>query len=139
MNRPSFVAPNFAGKCKIFPERDVMLLPFQQKWVNDNSRLKLCEKSRQIGLSWTAAYRVVRQKLRKGARLDAWIASRDEVQAQLFIEDAKRFADIFGVAASDLGQNVIDDQGHTSFSLRFANGLRIHSMSSNADDFPAFG
>jgi phage FluMu gp28-like protein len=95
--------------------------------------LKLCEKSRQIGLSWCTAYRVVRQKLAKGARLDAWISSRDEVQAQLFIEDAKRFADIFGVAASDLGQSVVDDAGHTSFSLRFANGLRIHSMSSNPD------
>jgi phage FluMu gp28-like protein len=133
MNRPAFVKRDFAGRCKIFPERDVMLLPYQQRWVNDNSRLKLCEKSRQIGLSWTAAYRVVRQKLKKDARLDAWIASRDEVQAQLFIEDAKRFADIFGVAASDQGQNVIDDQGHTAFSLRFANGLRIHSTSSNPD------
>ena len=76
---------------------------------------------------------LVRQKLNKGARLDAWIASRDEVQAQLFLQDAKRFADILNVAASDLGQNVIDDDGHTAYSLRFANGLRIHSMSSNVD------
>jgi phage FluMu gp28-like protein len=133
MNRPPFIAPDFSGKCKIFPERDVMLLPYQQRWVSDNSRLKLCEKSRQIGLSWCTAYRVVRQKLRKGARLDAWISSRDEASALLFIEDAKRFADIFGVAAADQGQNVVDDSGHTAFSLRFANGLRIHSMSSNPD------
>ena len=133
MNRPPFVAPDFSGKCKIFPERDVMLLPYQQRWVADNSRLKLCVKSRQIGLSWCTAYRVVRQKLSKGARLDAWVSSRDEAQALLFIEDAKRFADILNVAASDLGQNVIDDEGHTAFSLRFANGLRIHSMSSNPD------
>ena len=109
------------------------MLPFQQRWVTDNSRLKLCVKARQIGLSWCTAYRVVRQKLSKGARLDAWIASRDEVQAQLFLQDAKRFADILNVAAADLGQNVIDDEGHTAFSLRFANGLRIHSMSSNVD------
>jgi Mu-like prophage FluMu protein gp28 len=133
MNRPPFVAPDFPGHCKIFPERDVMLLPFQQRWVTDNSRLKLAVKARQIGLSWITAYRVVRQKLSKGARLDAWIASRDEVQAQLFLQDAKRFADILNVAAADLGQNVIDDEGHTAFSLRFANGLRIHSMSSNVD------
>jgi len=26
-----------------------------------------------------------------------------------------------------------DDEGHTAFTLRLANGLRIHSMSSNAD------
>ena len=133
MNRPPFVAPDFPGHCKIFPERDVMLLPFQQRWVTDNSRLKLCVKARQIGLSWCTAYRVVRQKLNKGARLDAWISSRDEVQAQLFLQDAKRFADILNVAAADLGQNVIDGEGHTAFSLRFANGLRIHSMSSNVD------
>jgi phage FluMu gp28-like protein len=51
----------------------------------------------------------------------------------LFIEDAKRFADILNVAAEDMGENTIDDSGHTSFVLRFANGLRIHSMSSNPD------
>jgi phage FluMu gp28-like protein len=133
MNRPPFVAPDFSGKCKIFPQRDVMLLPFQERWVKDNSRLKLCVKSRQVGLSWCTAYRVVRQKLAKDARLDAWIASRDEVQALLFIEDAKKFADILNVAAADLGQNVIDDEGHTAYTLRFANGLRAHSMSSNPD------
>jgi phage FluMu gp28-like protein len=35
-----------------------MLLPFQRKWVTDNSRLKLCVKSRQIGMSWCTAYRL---------------------------------------------------------------------------------
>jgi phage FluMu gp28-like protein len=133
MNRPSFVPKDFAGHCKIFSAHDRMLLPFQQKWVKDNSRLKLCVKSRQIGLSWCTSYRLVRQKLSKDARLDAWVSSRDEVQALLFLEDAKRFADVLNVAASDLGQNVVDEQGHTAFTLRFANGLRIHSMSSNPD------
>jgi phage FluMu gp28-like protein len=133
IDRPPFVAQDFPGKCKIFPEREVMLLPFQSKWVLDCSQKKLCVKSRQIGLSWCSAYRVVRQKLREGARLDAWVASRDEVQAQLFLQDAKRFADILNVAAADLGQTMIDDDGHTAYTLRFANGLRAHSMSSNAD------
>jgi phage FluMu gp28-like protein len=131
--RPPFVAQDFPGKCKIFPERGVMLLPFQSKWVLDNSRLKLAVKARQIGLSWTTAYRVVRQKLREGAKLDAWIASRDEVQAQLFLQDVKRFADILNAGAADLGQTMIDGDGHTAYTLRFATGLRAHSMSSNAD------
>jgi hypothetical protein len=67
--RPSFVAKDFAGQCKIFPEHDRMLLPYQRRWVTDNARMKLCEKSRQIGLSWTTAYSVIRRKLAKGARL----------------------------------------------------------------------
>ncbi len=137
MNRPPFVAQDFPGKCKVFPERDVMLLPFQSKWVLDNSRLKLAVKARQIGFSWCTAYRIVREKLREGARVDAWIASRDEVQAQLFLQDAKRFADILNVAAADLGQTMIDQDGHTAFVLRFANGLRAHSMSSPPTRKPA--
>jgi len=131
--RPAFVPKDFAGQCKIFPERDVMLLPFQKRWVTDNCRLKLCVKARQIGLSWITAYSLIRRKLSKGARLDAWVSSRDEVQAQLFLEDAKRFVAVFNAAADSLGQNVIDDEGHTAFTLRLANGLRIHSMSSNVD------
>ena len=110
-----------------------MLLEYQRKWVTDNSRLKLCVKSRQIGLSWCTAYRLVRQKVREGARLDAWVTSRDEIQAQLFLQDAKRFADILHVASADLGQTIIDDAGNTSFVLRFSSGLKIHSMSSNPD------
>jgi phage FluMu gp28-like protein len=131
--RPSFVPRDFAGRCKVFPETDRMLLPYQRRWVLDNSRMKICEKSRQIGLSWTTAYSVVRRKLTKDARLDAWVASRDEIQAKLFLEDAKRFVAVFNEAASDQGKNVIDDMGNTAFVLRLSNGIRIHSMSSNVD------
>jgi phage FluMu gp28-like protein len=133
MTRPSFVPKDFAGNCRVFPATDRMLLPYQRRWVMDRSKMKLCEKSRQIGLSWTTAYSVIRRKLAKGARLDAWIASRDEIQARLFLEDAKRFVEVFHAAASDLGQNVIDEAGNTAFTLRLANGRRIHSMSSNVD------
>src|SRR5262249_40027218 len=101
--------------------------------LSDARMLKLCVKARQIGLSWITAYSLIRRKLSKGARLDAWVSSRDEVQAQLFLEDAKRFVAVFNAAADSLGQNVVDDEGHTAFTLRLANGLRIHSMSSNVD------
>jgi phage FluMu gp28-like protein len=133
MNRPAFVPRDFAGKCKIFPERDVMLLPFQHRWVTDGSRLKLCVKSRQIGMSWCTAYRLVRQKVRAGARLDAWVSSRDEIAALLFVQDARKFADVLNVAADSLGNSIVDDEGHTAYTLRFNNGLRIFSLSSNPD------
>ena len=92
-----------------------MLLPFQKLWVTDNSRLKLCVKARQVGLSWITAYSLIRRKLGKGARLDAWISSRDEIQARLFLEDAKRFAAVFNAAADSLGQNVCPP-GRRSYS-----------------------
>ena len=133
MNRPSFVKHDFPGKCQVFPQRDVLLLKYQEKWIKDPARLKLCVKSRQVGLSFATAYGLVRRKLAKGAKLDAWVSSRDEVSAQLFLADAKRFADILQVAATDQGETIIDDSGHTSFVLRFANGRKIYSMSSNPD------
>jgi len=133
MNRPPFVPQDFPGKCKIFPASDVMLLPFQQRWVRDPARIKLCVKSRQIGMTWATAYGLVRQKIRDDARVDAWASSRDETQAQLFLEDAKGFVAVFNAAAEDQGQPLVDDLGHTTFVLRLANGRRIHSMSSNPD------
>jgi len=101
--------------------------------VEDGSRLKIAEKSRQIGWTWATAYGLVRRKGLKGARLDAWISSRDEIQARLFLEDCKAFANILKTGASDFGERVIDDAGHSAYVLAMANGLRIHSMSSNPD------
>lgn len=123
----------FQGRAKNRPVRDTLLLPYQAKWVKDNSRLKLCEKSRQIGWTWCTAYRLVSTKSLADARLDAWISSRDDIQARLFLEDCKAFAGLLHLGAQDLGEKVIDDAGHSAYVLAFANALRAHSMSSNPD------
>jgi len=123
----------FAGKAKIIPARDTLLLGYQARWIKDDSRLKLMEKARQIGMSWSTAYRLVSKKSLTDARLDAWISSRDDLQARLFLEDCKNFAAILQAGAQDLGERVIDDKGHSAYVLQFANTLRLHSMSSNPD------
>jgi len=109
-------------------------LPYQAAWIKDNSKLKLMEKSRQIGLSWSTAYRLVREKSKVGVKFDAWVSSRDDIQARLFLEDCKAFAQIFQIAGEDLGLQVIDPERKISaYVLQFANGVRINSMSSNPD------
>ncbi|MEB3207332.1 MAG: terminase family protein [Synechococcus sp.] len=131
--KPSWVPATFAGKCKVFPKDSVALLPYQRAWVEDESRLKICEKSRQIGWSWAEAFRICRKQSLKNAPLDHWVSSRDEIQAKLFLEDCKAFSSILQIGANDLGQQVVDQHGYTAYVLSFANGRRIHSMSSNAD------
>jgi phage FluMu gp28-like protein len=126
-------AEKFPGKAKCIPEKNTLLLPYQAKWVRDTSRLKLAEKSRQIGWTWATAYGQVSRKSLVDARLDSWISSRDDLQARLFLEDCKNFAAILNAGARDLGEKVIDDNGHSAYVLQFANGLRAHSMSSNPD------
>lgn len=123
------------GNAKIIPsDPDGIFLHYQNKWIKDESRLKLMEKGRQIGLSWSTAYAADERTALEGARHDQWVSSRDDIQARLFIEDCKMWAKIMDMAAKDLGEVVIDQEKRLSaYVLQFASGRRIHSMSSNPD------
>jgi len=121
------------GKAKRIPaDPQAIMLPYQARWVRDESRLKLMEKSRQIGISWATAYAAVARTALSTARFDQWVSSRDDIQAQLFLEDCKMWAGHLALAAEDLGEQVIDPRDRqTAYVLRFASGRRINSMSSN--------
>lgn len=123
------------GKAKILPPNlDALFLPYQERWIKDRARLKIMEKARQIGISWSTAYPTVERTAAKGARWDQWVSSRDEVMARLFLEDCKVWAKMFDLAARDMGEVVIDAAKNlTALVLRFATGRSIYSMSSNPD------
>lgn len=123
------------GRALIIPaNREAIFLPYQGKWILDNSRLKLMEKGRQIGLSWSTAYAAVSRTAMESAKRDQWVSSRDDIQARLFLEDCKLWAGNLDLAAKDLGEQALDaDNKHSAYVLRFANGMRINSMSSNPD------
>jgi len=109
-----------------------LFLPYQRRWILGKSRMKIMEKARQIGMSWATAYSAVRRAAQQGARQDVWVSSRDEVQARLFLQDCKTWAQVLSLAAQDLGEVVVGDDGRSSASvLEFASGRRIYSLSSN--------
>jgi len=123
------------GNARIVPVNpDGLFLSGQERWIKDNSRLKLMEKGRQIGISWSTAYAADERTAKAGNRCDQWVSSRDDLQARLFIEDCKMWAQVLNLAALDLGEKVIDENNKlTAYVLEFASGKRIHSMSSNPD------
>ncbi len=123
------------GAAKIMPANPgAIFLPFQSRWIEDEARLKLMEKSRQIGISWSTAYAANQRTAVAGARNDQWVSSRDDIQARLFLEDCKLWARAMDIAARDMGSQVIDEAAkQTAYVLHFPNGRRIHSMSSNPD------
>lgn len=123
------------GNARIIPDNpEALFLPYQGKWIKDRSRLKLMEKGRQIGLSWSTAYAADERTAAAGARNDQWVSSRDDIQARLFLEDCKMFAKVLNMAAKDLGERVIDDKNKiTAYVLEFDSSKRIYSMSSNPD------
>jgi len=106
-------------------------LPYQQAWIADEARLKIMEKSRQVGISYTDAYDSVRKVCQRGARLDVWVSSRDETQARLYLDDCKSWVRILQLAATDLGQVVVEGTDFPAYVLEFASGLKIYSVSSN--------
>src|SRR5260370_25675004 len=81
-------------------------LPYQARWIEDKSPLKIMEKSRQVGMSYATAYSAVERAAAKDARLDVWVSSRDETQAKLFLEDCQACAGILKRAAVYIGQAV---------------------------------
>lgn len=123
------------GRAKCLPENPkAIFLAYQERWIKDPARLKVMEKSRQIGLSWSTAYPLVERTAAASARYDQWVSSRDEIQARLFLQDCKMWAEAFNLVARDLGEVVIDSRKNlTALVLRFASGRRIYSMSSNPD------
>lgn len=109
-------------------------LPYQEKWIRDESRNKIAEKSRRCGLTFAEEYRRVERICAQGARYDAYITSKDEGLAKQFIRESKGFASMFGMAANDIGEVTFDrDKGHSAFALEAATGKRIYSLSSNPD------
>ena len=59
------------GNAKIIPANPRgLFLPYQGKWIKDKSRLKLMEKGRQIGLSWSTAWACDERTAMQGNRHD---------------------------------------------------------------------
>lgn len=109
-------------------------LPYQTAWIKDQARLKICEKGRQIGLSYADSYDTVRKVAPKEARLPVFVSSRDMVQAKQYLNYCKRWARVLNYAAEDLGEVLFDKaKDLTAFELRFGNGLSIYSLSSSPD------
>jgi len=115
-------------------EKENYFLPYQARWIKDQARLKIVEKSRQIGFSYADSYDSVKKVAPKNARLDVWVTSRDEIQAKQYLLYCKRWARVLNHAAEDLGEVLIDKEKNISAQvLRFANGLCIYCLSSNPD------
>lgn len=121
-------------------------LPYQQRWINDESPLKLYEKSRRVGITYATSYRAVRKCLREkdNSTFVQWVSSRDALTAKSFVVDyvAKWAREANAVARGLDGANVevVDEKhGITAFVVRFRNGAKICSLSSNPMAFAGKG
>ena len=82
-------------------------LPYQLRWLNDKSKVKIWEKSRRIGATYVQSYEDVRDCVYK--RVPAvWFSSADESAAKEYIDYCEQWVKLFNMSAKSLGEVIID-------------------------------
>jgi phage FluMu gp28-like protein len=112
-------------------DRADVLLPYQIRWLADEAPVKVAEKSRRIGLTWTeAAASALAASASKG--LDTWYLGYNHDMALEFIETAAAWARQFNKAAREIEQIAIDDERRDilAYRIRFSSGHKIVALSS---------
>ena len=118
---------------------DEFFLPYQKAWILDNSRIKLMEKSRQIGMSWTCAYELVRRHCQSAQKYDSWVSSRDELQAKLdktydsLSAEAKSYLETLKEKYGDIHFFVADCSSDEEMNQYFAMGTKKYSCVISTD------
>lgn len=119
-------------------------LPYQERWINDDSTLKIAEKSRRVGFTYASSYRMFRKCMKRGKGFTQWVSSRDQLTAQELIRDyISRWCKLANVVAKGMyGEDVVvvdPAKNITAFQCVFPTGARIISLSSTPEAFAGKG
>lgn len=127
MSLPDFIS---------FDENE-LLLGYQKRWIDDESPVKIAEKSRRTGLTWAEAADAVltasRTKAAQGTN-HFYVGSNKEM-AREFIEACAMWAKAFDKAAKQINEEVFIDEGKEgkeilTFVVHFSSGFKIQALSS---------
>jgi phage FluMu gp28-like protein len=114
-------------------------LPYQVRWLADQSRIKIWEKSRRIGATYVQAYEDVRDCV-KGLVPSVWFSSADETAAKEYILYCEKWVRLFNVVAKGLEiTEVVDERDIRVYAVDFTAGPRINALSSNPKAFRSKG
>lgn len=115
-----------------------LLLGYQKRWMQDTSQVKLWEKSRRIGASWTDACDSVLEAAADNGQ-DALYIGYSQDMAREYIDDCAMWARAFSKAAGEIAEFVFDDADPEkpddvrqikAFRIDFASGHKVLALSS---------
>ena len=113
-----------------------VLLPYQKKWHQDMSPVRILVKSRRIGGTWGClAAEATLEAAHKGGMNQYYVGYNKEMAAE-FIGDCASFAKAYQVVASSisvsLDKSVVDDETKDilRYRIRMASGHEIVALSS---------
>lgn len=125
----------FEQRKPIIDDDGAVLLPYQQRWLADTSKVKIVEKSRRIGLSWAEACDSVLCAAATTG-MDVWYIGYVKDMAIEFILDCAQWAEHFQSLAEsiEISEDVFlegeEKKSVFAFSIKFASGNRITALSS---------
>jgi len=111
----------------------VVLLPYQQRWIADESPLKIGEKSRRVGWTWGEAADDVLIASREEHSSNVFYIGPTQDMALEFIEACAMWARAFDYAASEIEEGIFvdGDKEIKTYKIDFpATGRRIVALSS---------
>jgi phage FluMu gp28-like protein len=109
----------------------LQLLPYQRRWVEDDSHLKIVVKARQIGCSFAASIRALLECLKKKT---TWIfLSKGERQSRLLMEKVQEHIKSCGILARACESSFFEGTLIKQLEVRFANGSVIYGLPANPD------
>jgi phage FluMu gp28-like protein len=113
------------------PSPNFRLYPYQARWIQDKSRLKIACKSRRIGYSFAAGFRALRSCLEW--KHNVIILSKKEELAKEFISEAVApHVRAIGILAS-YHQGYVPQTSIYKQECQFSNGSRIIALTANPD------
>lgn len=107
-----------------------IFLPYQKKWLEDRSELKIIEKNRRCGISWTDAFDAVMDAAPAKGWSNSYYMSFNKENCRQYIEDAGDWAKKLGYAVGEIEEKeeVLledDEKSITAYRITFASGAEI--------------
>jgi len=119
-----------------------ILLPYQARWVADQSPVKFIEKSRRVGISWAEAADDTLYASEKGSgeKRNVWYIGYTKDMALEFIGDCANWARSYNLAASAMEEyeeideeevgGVVNEKKILAYRITLESGWRITALSS---------
>ncbi|HWH86343.1 MAG TPA: terminase family protein [Pseudomonas sp.] len=113
----------------------MVLLEYQQRWLGDESPVKVAEKSRRVGFSWAEAADAALLAAQTHG-MDVWYVGYNKDMAREFIRDCADWARAYALAAAEfeetkeIFQDGDEEKAVLAYVIRFASGHRITALSS---------
>lgn len=110
-----------------------IFLPYQKKWLEDRSDLKIIEKNRRCGISWTDSADSVLDAAPANAWTNTYYMSFNKDNCRQYIEDAGEWAKKLGYAVSEIIEEeepLLDDEEKsiTTYRITFSSGAEIMGL-----------